>query len=50
MAWKARDKFAVTLGNAGAMEFTLNKKKVGTLGKRGSVVRNVELNRKTLTQ
>jgi cytoskeletal protein RodZ len=49
IAWKARDRFAVTLGNAGAMEFTLNKKKIGALGRRGSVVRNVELNRKTLT-
>jgi cytoskeletal protein RodZ len=50
MAWRARDRFSITLGNAGAVEFYLNKKKIGTLGKRGVVVRNVELNRKTLAQ
>jgi cytoskeleton protein RodZ len=45
---KAKDRFSVTLGNAGAVEFTLNQKKIGLLGKPGSVVRNVELTRATL--
>ena len=48
--WKARDRFSLTLGNAGGIEFTLNQKQLGALGKRGSVLRNVELNRQTLIQ
>jgi cytoskeletal protein RodZ len=46
--WKARDRFLVTLGNAGAADFTLNKHQLGLLGKRGAVVRNYELTRKNL--
>ena len=49
-AWKARDRFLLTLGNAGGLQFTLNQKQLGTLGTRGSVLRNVELNRQTLAQ
>jgi len=50
MVWKARDQFTVTLGNAGAVQFTLNQKKLGALGKPGGVVRNVLLTRETLKQ
>jgi hypothetical protein len=45
MSWKALNRFSVTLGNAGAIQFTLNKKNLGTLGLPGRVVRNVELTR-----
>ncbi len=48
--WKARDRFLLTLGNAGGLQFTLNQKQLGTLGNRGSVLRNIELNRQTLAQ
>ena len=43
--WKARDKFAVTLGNAGAITFKLNGKDIGTLGKPGAVTRNTVITR-----
>jgi cytoskeleton protein RodZ len=46
---KAKDRFSVTLGNAGAVEFTLNQKKIGLLGRPGAVARNIELTRATLT-
>ena len=48
MSWKAAEKFSLTIGNAGAVSLTLNKKSLGTLGKPGAVVRNVELTRATL--
>ena len=47
--WKAKEKFIVTLGNGGGMLFRLNNTDLGTLGKQGSVVRNLELNRRSLT-
>jgi cytoskeletal protein RodZ len=46
--WKARDRFLVTLGNAGAADFSLNQQRLDPLGKRGAVVRNYELTRKSL--
>jgi hypothetical protein len=46
--FKAKERFSVTLGNAGAVEFTLNQKNLGALGKRGAVLRNYELTRSTL--
>ncbi|MGB2959709.1 MAG: RodZ domain-containing protein [Bacteroidota bacterium] len=46
--WKARKKFLVTLGNAGAVEFNLNDKTIGILGETGAVIRNVEFTRQTL--
>jgi cytoskeleton protein RodZ len=49
-SWKARDRFLVTLGNAAAVEFTLNQKPIGILGKPGAVVRNYEINRKMLAR
>lgn len=49
-SWKAARRFLLTLGNAGAVEFTLNKKRLGKLGKAGTVLKNVELNHSTLIQ
>ena len=37
--WKAVESFSVSLGNAGGIEFTLNGKKIGTLGNRGETIR-----------
>jgi cytoskeleton protein RodZ len=38
--WVAKDRFVVTMGNAGGATFRLNGKDIGSLGKRGAVVRN----------
>jgi cytoskeleton protein RodZ len=38
--WMANERFVVTMGNAGGATFQLNGKDIGTLGKRGAVVRN----------
>jgi cytoskeletal protein RodZ len=46
--WKGKNRFLVTLGNAGGVQFTLNQKELGALGKRGAVVRDVELSRTSL--
>jgi len=46
-SWRAAGRFLVTLGNAGAVSFALDKKEIGTLGRRGNVVRNVSLTRQT---
>ena len=48
-SWKARERFTVTLGNAGAVQFVLNQKSIGTLGRKGQVVRNVELTHQALS-
>jgi len=50
ITWKARDRFRLSTGNAGAIDLTLNEKHLGAAGKRGAVVRNAEFNRQTLTQ
>jgi hypothetical protein len=47
--WKARDRFMVTLGNAGGVSFRLNSRDLGALGKRGAVLRDIELTRETTT-
>ncbi|MEW6509710.1 MAG: RodZ domain-containing protein [Bacteroidota bacterium] len=47
-SWRAHDRFVVTLGNAGGIQFTLNKKPLGALGKRGSVLHNVTITRQHL--
>jgi len=47
-SWKARGRFLITLGNAGAATWTLNGTKLGPLGKAGRVLRNIEVNRKSL--
>ncbi len=49
ISWKAKDRFRVTVGNAGGIDLTLNQKHLGTMGKRGGV-RTIELNRQTLLQ
>ena len=46
--WRAADRFFLTLGNAGAAEFTLNGSRLGTLGRPGTVVRNAEISRANL--
>ncbi len=46
--WAARDKFQVTMGNAGGATFTLNGKDIGVLGKRGAVLRNAAITRDLL--
>lgn len=38
--WKARERFALTMGNAGGATFRLNGKELGPLGRRGAVLRN----------
>jgi hypothetical protein len=38
--WVAKERFVVTMGNAGGATFTLNGKALGSLGKQGAVVRN----------
>jgi hypothetical protein len=48
-AWRARERFVLTLGNAGAVQFTLNQKRLGTIGERGHVLRNVVFTRQSLT-
>jgi hypothetical protein len=47
--WKAHDRFTVTIGNAGGVQFHLNARDLGALGKRGAVLREVELTRESLT-
>ena len=42
--FSAKDQFSVTIGNAGGASFKLNGKELGTLGKRGAVLRNVLIN------
>ncbi|MBM2840354.1 MAG: hypothetical protein HW412_882 [Bacteroidetes bacterium] len=48
IVWKARDKFRISVGNPTAVHLTLNDKPLGAAGKRGTITRNVELNRQTL--
>jgi cytoskeleton protein RodZ len=38
--WVAKERFSVTMGNAGGATFRLNGKDIGSLGKPGAVVRN----------
>jgi hypothetical protein len=47
--WKARDRFTLSLGNAGGVSFRLNNRDLGAFGKAGAVLRNIELTRETLT-
>jgi cytoskeletal protein RodZ len=48
-SWRAGNRFLLTLGNAGAVSFALDKRQLGTLGRRGNVVRNFSLTRQTAT-
>jgi cytoskeletal protein RodZ len=47
-SWRAREKFLVTLGNAGAVEFTLEGKLLGVMGDTGAVIRDIEFTRQML--
>ena len=46
--WKAKERFSISVGNAGAIEFTLNNISLGKLGKRGAVLRDSLITRNTL--
>lgn len=50
ISWKAQSDFRLNIGNAGAIELTLNDKHLGAVGKLGAVVRNIDINRQTLRQ
>jgi hypothetical protein len=50
ITWRARDRFRLSTGNAGALDLTLNDKRLGVPGKRGAILRGVEYNRQTLQQ
>lgn len=47
-SWIAKEKFSITLGNAGGIHFTLNNKALEPLGKPRAVVRNVVISRENL--
>jgi cytoskeletal protein RodZ len=44
----AKDQFSITMGNAGGATFKLNGKELGSLGRRGLVVRNVVIDQARL--
>ncbi len=46
--WVAKERFAITMGNAGGATFQLNGKDIGSLGKPGAVVRNAILTKANL--
>jgi transcriptional regulator with XRE-family HTH domain len=50
ITWRARERFRLSTGNAGALDLTLNEKHLGTPGKLGTVARNIEFTRQTLRQ
>lgn len=43
--WSAANKFVLSLGNAGGIQFTLNGKPMKQIGARGTVVRNFQISR-----
>jgi cytoskeletal protein RodZ len=47
-AWAAKERFVVTMGNAGGATFQLNGKDIGPLGKSGAIVRNTVISEATL--
>lgn len=48
IVWKASNNFKLTTGNAGALNVRLNNKTLPSLGKRGEVVRDINLSRANL--
>ena len=46
--WAAKERFVITMGNAGGATFQLNGKDIGPLGKRGAVVRNAVISESNL--
>ncbi len=47
-AWTAKEKFTVTLGNAGGIRFTLNGTTLEPLGRNRAVVRNVVISKESI--
>jgi cytoskeleton protein RodZ len=47
-SWAAKERFIVTMGNAGGATFRLNGKDIGSLGKSGAVVRNAVISESNL--
>ncbi|MGD0339805.1 MAG: RodZ domain-containing protein [Bacteroidota bacterium] len=47
-AWTAKEKFSVTLGNAGGIRFTLNGIPLEPLGRNRAVVRNVVISKESI--
>ncbi len=48
--WAAKDRYMITMGNAGGAIFKLNGEEIPPLGKRGAVVRNVVVNEELLNK
>ena len=48
ISWKAKEHFKLNVGNAGIVDLTLNDKHLGAPGRRGIVLRNIEIDRQTL--
>ncbi len=48
--WVAKDRYMITMGNAGGATFKLNGEELPPLGRRGAVVRNVVLNEEALNK
>lgn len=46
--WSAKQKFSITASDAGKVSFTLNNRFLGVLGKEGTIVRNLVLDKNTL--
>lgn len=50
ISWKAAERFTVTVGNAGAVDLSLNGKMLPALGRRGTVARDVTISRADLRE
>lgn len=48
--WKAMNRFKVTVGNAGSTVFKLDDKVIGSLGKRGAIIRDYVLTRASIDE
>jgi hypothetical protein len=48
-AWAAKERFVITMGNAGGATFQLNGKDIGALGKRGAILRNTVITEANLS-
>jgi hypothetical protein len=46
--WSAKERFVLTMGNAGGATFRLNGKDLGALGRPGAVLRNAQITSATL--
>ena len=43
--WQAKEKFELSLGNAGAVELVIDSKRITSLGKRGQTLKNILINK-----